>query len=75
MLVKVILDANVNVEFPEFAETWRIPRSLLTALPVNVCELPPPMAKMILLLALLVTVAPVVTTIFPRNVISAAGSV
>ncbi len=75
MLVNVMLDANVNVELPVLADTWRIPRSLLTALPVNVCELPPPMAKTILLLADLVTVAPVVTTILPRNVISAAGNV
>ena len=79
--VSTVIEVAVNEELelkvvlPALAETWRIPRSLLVALPVRVCVPPPPLAKIILLAALLVTIAPVVTAILPLKVISAAGKV
>ena len=73
--VTLMPELVLNVETPEFAETWRIPKSSLLALPVKVCVPPPPLAKMILLLADLVTVVLAPIERLPRRVISAAGKV
>ena len=68
-------ELELSVVAPLLAETWTIPRSEFVALPVKVCVPPPPLAKMSLLTALLVTIAPVVTTRLPRRVTSEAGNV